>query len=103
MGCRVGILKSTKGHIKQFHRRVGDNQVSSLHKLMSLDIEELCLAISKHVLVDMPTTEDVGATREDSCDSVYQGQFSVRVYDLRSHHLQKLLKSQIIYFLKLYH
>ncbi len=33
------------------------------------------------------------AAREDSCDSIHQGQFLVRAQDLRSHHLKKLLQS----------
>jgi hypothetical protein len=62
-----------------------------LHKLLPLDIRGACFAISKNVLVDVPTTEDVVATWEDLCDPVHYGQLSVRAEDFWSHDLGKLL------------
>jgi len=71
MGSRIGLLEYTKSHIEQFDRRARDKHIPSFHKLLPLDIGEACLTISKNVLVDVPTTEDVVAAREDSCNPVH--------------------------------
>jgi hypothetical protein len=71
MGSQIGLLEYTKSRIEQFDRRAGDKHIPSLHKLLPLDIGEACLAISKNVLVDVPATEDVVATRKDSCNLVH--------------------------------
>jgi hypothetical protein len=59
MGSRIGLLEYTKSRIEQFNQRAGDKHIPSLHKLLPFDIGKACLAISKNVLVDVPTTEDV--------------------------------------------
>jgi hypothetical protein len=71
MGSRIGLLEYTKSRIKQFDRCAGDKHILSLQKLLPFDIGETCLAISKNVLVDVPTTEDVVAAWEDSCNPVH--------------------------------
>jgi len=71
MGSQIGLPEYTKSRIEQFDQRARDKHIPSLHKLLPFDIEEACLAISKNVLVDVPTTEDVVATREDSCNPVH--------------------------------
>ncbi|CAK9274823.1 unnamed protein product [Sphagnum jensenii] len=68
MGSQIGLLES---RIEQFDRRAGEKHIPSLHKLLPLDIGEACLAISNNVLVDVPTTEDVVAAREDSCNLIH--------------------------------
>ncbi len=71
MDSRIGVLKYTKSRIEQFDWRAGDKHIPWLHKLLPLDIGEACLVISKNVLVDVPTTEDVVVAREDSCNPVH--------------------------------
>ncbi len=71
MGSRIGLLEYTKSRIKQFDRRAGDKHIPSLHKLLPLDIGEVCFTISKNVFVDVPTTKDVVATRENLCNPVH--------------------------------
>jgi hypothetical protein len=38
---------------------------------LPLDIGEVCFTISKNVFVDVPTTKDVVATRENLCNPVH--------------------------------
>jgi hypothetical protein len=71
MGFRIGLLEYTKSRIEQFDQRARDKHIPSFHKLLALNIEEACLAISKNVLVDVPAIEDVVAAREDLCNPVH--------------------------------
>jgi len=71
MGSRMGLLEYTKSCIEQFDWRAGDKHIPSLHKLLPLNIEEACLAISKNVFVDVPATEDVVAAQEDLCNPIH--------------------------------
>jgi hypothetical protein len=71
MGSRIGFLEYTKSRIEQFDQCARDKHIPSLHKLLPLNIGEACFAISKNVLIDVPTTEDVVAARENSCNPIH--------------------------------
>ncbi len=71
MGFRIGFLEYTKSRIKQFDRCAGDKHIPSLHKLLPLNIGEVCLVISNNVLVDVLVIEDVVVAREDLCNPIH--------------------------------